>query len=78
MIFVVALCRPMALDARLPHQPARMPFTQSLFSSVVNGHATPLGPQKFPSAMSFKICFSTLISAIAPRSWHSRVADPQD
>jgi hypothetical protein len=30
-------------SARLAHQPARAPFTQSFFPSVVNGDPAPLG-----------------------------------
>jgi hypothetical protein len=44
LIFVMALRRLIALrSSRLPHQPARSPFTQSFFPSVVNGDPAPLG-----------------------------------
>jgi len=43
-IFVIALGGLIALGSpRLAHQPACAPFTQSLFPSVLNGDATPLG-----------------------------------
>lgn len=43
-VFVAALRGPIPLGpARLFYQPARMPFTQSFFPSVVNGNPAPLG-----------------------------------
>jgi hypothetical protein len=54
--------------ARLMDQVPGPPFTQSFFPSVLNGDAPPLETQKFPSAMSLRICFSTVRSAIARRS----------
>jgi hypothetical protein len=43
-IFVVSLRGLIALRAaRLPHQPAGVPFTQSFFPSVMNGDPAPLG-----------------------------------
>jgi len=53
---------------RLADQPARMPFTQSLVSSVVDGYTVPLGTQKFPCAMSFRVGLSTVRSATARRN----------
>jgi hypothetical protein len=66
LIFVVALRRPIALcSPRLVHQPTRLPFTESLVPSVLDGDAAPLGTQESPWAMSFRICFSTVRSATA-------------
>jgi hypothetical protein len=40
------------------HKPAGVPFTQSLVPCGLNGEMAPRGTQKFPSARSFRICFS--------------------
>jgi hypothetical protein len=49
LIFVVSLRGLVTLGSpRLAYQLARMPFTQSLVPSVLDGDAAPLGTQKFP------------------------------
>ena len=40
-----------------------------LSPSVLGGAAAPLGTQKFPWAVSFRICFLTVRSATARRNW---------
>jgi len=45
-VFVVPLDALIPLcSTRLPHQPARPPLAESVFPSMLDGHAAPLGTQ---------------------------------
>ena len=63
-IFVVALCRPIALRAAwLFHHPARLPLAHPMRLPRMAHRTTPsFGAQKFPEAMSFSTSFSRLNS----------------
>src|SRR5665213_210385 len=65
-ILVGALRGPIALcGSPLPAQAAGVPFTYSPVPCVLNGVTSPRGTWKFPSAMSFNTCFSSVSVASA-------------